>query len=74
MEVSLLHVSYCPLLLEHGTILPYPGCRMLSLLLQVPVHCSVLRCSTRAVSFSSVLVKETEASEISWMSSMQIQS
>lgn len=46
---------------------------MLSLLLAVPVHCSVLTGSMKAVSFSSVLVKETEASEISWVPSVQIQ-
>lgn len=55
------------------TILAYPGCRMLSLLLAVPVHCSVLTGSMKAVSFSRVLVKETEASEISWVPSVQIQ-
>lgn len=46
---------------------------MLSLLLEVPVHCFVLTCSMRAVFVFSVFVKETEASEMSWVPSMQIQ-
>lgn len=49
----------------------YPEGRML-FVLKVPVHCSVLTCSTRAVSFSSVSHKGTEASEISWMPAMKI--